>query len=60
MTGLSATSVERNFEGCQAVAQVSNQWGILNEETREHPSVFVCRGPRKPWPVFWNKFRYFG
>ncbi len=31
-----------------------------NEETADHPDIFVCHGPRTSWPEFWNDFRYYG
>jgi hypothetical protein len=47
------------FRACDRAGQVANPYGILNEETRFHPDIFVCRGLRQPWPEFWATFRYF-
>jgi len=41
-------------------AHVWNRYGVLNEETKDHPDIFVCGGPRKSWPEFWKDFRYYG
>ena len=34
--------------------------GMLNEESRDHPDIYVCRGLRESWPEFWSKYRHFG
>ncbi|HEY2124336.1 MAG TPA: glycosyltransferase family 39 protein [Chthoniobacterales bacterium] len=58
--GLSREFLERNFESCEVAGQVSNRYGVLNEETREHPDIFVCRRLRLPWDEFWKAFRHYG
>ncbi len=58
--GLSADDTQRIFQSCELSGHVANSYGIKNEETLDHPDIFVCRGLRKPWPEFWSKFRYFG
>jgi hypothetical protein len=34
--------------------------GVQNEETKDHPDIFVCRGLRGSWPELWSKIRSFG
>jgi hypothetical protein len=58
--GLSRNFLERNFTSCETAAHTWNRFGIANEETIEHPDIFVCRGLRKSWPEFWKHFRYYG
>jgi 4-amino-4-deoxy-L-arabinose transferase-like glycosyltransferase len=58
--GLSQEFVDKHFNSCRLVAHTSNRYGVLNEETRDHPDIFVCGGPRKSWPDFWKDFRYYG
>jgi 4-amino-4-deoxy-L-arabinose transferase-like glycosyltransferase len=58
--GLSRPFVESHFQGCRVAGQTSNPYGIKNEETREHPDIYVCGPPLQPWPAFWKYFRYFG
>ena len=60
VVGLSRTALERYFKTCEVAGQVSNRYGVKNEETQEHPDIFVCRGLRQPWPEFWKQFRRFG
>jgi len=36
---------------------VTNALGVENEESRDHPDIFVCGPPRLPWPEFWTRMR---
>jgi dolichyl-phosphate-mannose-protein mannosyltransferase len=58
--GLSRRFLEKNFASCQLAGHTWNQFGVKNEETEDHPDIFVCRGLRQPWPDFWKDFQYFG
>ncbi|MFZ0478403.1 MAG: glycosyltransferase family 39 protein [Terriglobales bacterium] len=58
--GVSRNYLDRHFIGCEVAGHISNRYGIQNEETQEHPDLFICRGPRQPWPQFWQNFRYYG
>ena len=58
--GLSREFVDEHFNSCRLVAHTWNRYGVLNEETRDHPDIFVCSGLRKSWPEFWKDFRYYG
>jgi len=58
--GLSRKDAEYLFESCVLSGHVSNRYGVKNEETLQHPDIFVCQQPRKTWPEFWAKFRHFG
>ena len=58
--GFSRRFVERSFESCEVAAHTWNRYGIMNEETRAHPEIFVCRRLRQPWSEFWKSIRYFG
>jgi dolichyl-phosphate-mannose-protein mannosyltransferase len=58
--GLSRRFLEKNFASCQLAGHTWNQFGVKNEETEDHPDIFVCRGLRQPWPEFWKDFQYFG
>jgi len=40
-------------------------WGwdsgvTVNEETEDHPDIYVCRGFTQSWPEFWKTFSYYG
>jgi hypothetical protein len=60
VVGFTRGFVEHNFASCQLVAKIWNEFGVVNEETRDHPDIFVCRGLRQSWPNFWKTFQYFG
>ena len=34
--------------------------GVKNEESEDHPDIFVCGPPRVPWPEFWEEYQGFG
>lgn len=52
--GLRRMEMEQIFESCQLAGHSSNHFDIQNEETRDHPEIFICRKLRQPWPEFWN------
>lgn len=60
VVGLSRRFLDRNFSACEVMGHTWNRYGVENEETRDHPDIFVCRGLRQSWPEFWKNFRYFG
>lgn len=52
-----ATSI---FESCHVVAKNSNPYGVLNEESRDHPDILLCRNLKWSWPVYWAHSRRYG
>lgn len=60
VVGLSRKYVESTFESCRLAGHNGNPYGIENEESRDHPDIFVCGRPREPWPEFWNDFQAYG
>jgi hypothetical protein len=58
--GISHGFLERNFSSCEVAGHTPNPYGIKNEETSDHPDIYVCRGLRESWPDFWKDFRYYG
>lgn len=58
--GISRGFLERNFASCQIAGHTPNPYGVENEETRDHPDIYVCRGLRQSWPDFWRDFQYYG
>ena len=58
--GIPKPYLDENFASCQLAAHVWNRYGIINEETRDHPDLYVCRGMKKAWPDFWRDFQYYG
>jgi hypothetical protein len=60
VVGLPRGYVEKTFAHCAVAGHTWNRYGVANEETSEHPDIFVCGPPRQGWPGFWKNFRYFG
>ena len=60
VVGFDREFVERHFESVELVARVTNRYGVANEETTQHPEIFLCRGLRGGWAEFWKTFQRFG
>ncbi len=60
VVGLSRNYVDRMFSSCRLAGHNGNPYGVKNEESQDHPDIFVCGGPRLPWPEFWKQYRSFG
>jgi Dolichyl-phosphate-mannose-protein mannosyltransferase len=58
--GWSQKGADDTFTSCRLAGHNGNSLGIHNEETEDHPDIFVCGAPRLPWPEFWKKFQRFG
>jgi hypothetical protein len=58
--GFSRGKAKQFFESCEVADQVTNRYGVENEETKFHRDIFICRGLRRPWPEFWRDFQSFG
>lgn len=60
VVGLSREYVDRTFRSCHLAGHNGNPYGIQNEESADHPDIFVCGPPQLPWPEFWKSFQSFG
>jgi len=60
VVGLSRNSAERLFTSCRLAGHNGNPYGVHNEESDDHPDIFVCGPPRAPWPEFWKNSLNFG
>jgi len=60
VVGLSKHFLDENFASCQLVAHTWNYYGVENEETRDHPDIFICRDLRRSWPELWQDLHYYG
>lgn len=58
--GLPLSFLQKHFGSCELVGHTRNRYGVKNEETVDHPDIYVCRGLRESWSEFWSDFRYFG
>jgi hypothetical protein len=60
VTGFDLEEGRRLFESCEIVAKNTNPDGVINEESRDHPDILLCRNLRMPWPVYWARSRRYG
>jgi len=57
--GFKKPYLEKMFGSVELADRISNPLGIANEES-EHPEIYICRYPRRPWPEVWPTIRAFG
>ena len=60
LVGFSRESAEWFAKDVEIAGHVTNSYGVRNEETKDHPDIFVCRGFKRSWPEFWKGFQRFG
>ena len=58
--GFKGEELDKIFGRCEAAAQLSNPYGIVNGAIGDRTQVYVCRDIREPWPEFWKGFQYYG
>ena len=58
--GFSREKADRAFTGCRLAGHNGNSEGARNEESQDHPDIFICGSPRQPWPAFWKDYQAFG
>jgi Dolichyl-phosphate-mannose-protein mannosyltransferase len=58
--GLGRAEADMLFTGCRLAGNNGNSLGVKNEESQDHPDIFVCGPPRKPWPEVWREHQNFG
>lgn len=60
LTGFDWDEATRIFESCRVAGKNSNPYGVMNEESRDHPDILVCQSLKWPWPVYWAHSRRYG
>ena len=58
--GLTQQQANSIFTNCRWAAHNGNSEGVHNEESVDHPDIFVCGPPRLPWPELWKEHHDFG
>jgi len=58
--GTSREYADRRYTSCRLAGHNGNSLGVKNEESEDHPDIFVCGPPRLPWPEFWKDYLGFG
>jgi 4-amino-4-deoxy-L-arabinose transferase-like glycosyltransferase len=58
--GSSRERADELFADCRLAGHSGNSWGVINEESQDHPDIFVCGPLRKPWSGLWSHGPEFG
>jgi 4-amino-4-deoxy-L-arabinose transferase-like glycosyltransferase len=58
--GSSRERADELFVDCRLAGHTGDAWGVVNEESRDHPDIFVCGPARKPWSELWSHGPEFG
>jgi 4-amino-4-deoxy-L-arabinose transferase-like glycosyltransferase len=58
--GLTREQADSIFTSCRLVGHNGNSEGIRNEESQDHPDIFLCGPPQLPWPELWKNHQDFG
>jgi len=58
--GLTSSQANSIFTRCRLAGHNGNSEGVRNEESVDHPDIFVCGPPRQPWPQLWQEHKNFG
>jgi hypothetical protein len=60
VAGFDLDEGKKLFDSCVVAAKNTNPFGVVNEESRYHPDILLCRTLRMPWPEYWERHRRFG
>jgi hypothetical protein len=60
VVGWSQDQVDEAFNGCRVAGHNGNSLGVKNEESKDHPDIYLCGGPKDGWPRFWKDHQRFG
>jgi hypothetical protein len=58
--GFSQAQAEKTFTACRWAGHNGNSAGIKNEESEDHPDIFLCGPPKMPWAEFWRTHERYG
>ena len=58
VVGYSQEELVSVFEQCEVAGTITNPYGVEND-LRDPPNIFVCRGLRFPLPEIWDRVRRF-
>ena len=58
--GNSRERVDQLLTHCRVAGHTTNALGVDNEESRDHPDIFVCGPARGPWSELWKRGPSFG
>lgn len=58
--GFNARQALSCFLSCTEAGRITNPYGVKNEESGQHPIIYLCREPRIPWPELWKRLKSYG
>ena len=58
VVGYAQEDLDSVFEQCEVAGTITNPYGVEND-LRDPPNIFVCRGLRFPLPELWNRVKRF-
>jgi 4-amino-4-deoxy-L-arabinose transferase-like glycosyltransferase len=58
--GFSRDRIGTFFATCELAGHTPNPYTIENEETRDHPDIYLCRNPMMDWEEIWRRLQSFG
>ena len=58
VVGYSQGELDSVFERCELAGTITNPYGVEND-LRDPPNIFVCRGLRVPLPELWDRVKRF-
>ena len=60
VVGFRPVTADSFFTGCRIAGHNGNSEGVRNEESVDHPNIYVCGPPHVPWPQLWAEHHDFG
>ena len=60
VVGWTERQLEEAFIACRVAGHNRNTIGVKNEESEDHPDIYVCGPPKQGWVEFWKTHRRFG
>ncbi len=58
--GFGEKRLARFFATCTLAGHLHIPYGVKNEESVDHPDIFVCRNPLESWDRMWPRMHHFG
>lgn len=58
--GFGQPKLARFFGTCTLAGHLHIPYGVKNEESKDHPDLFVCRNPLESWQQMWPRLHGFG
>jgi 4-amino-4-deoxy-L-arabinose transferase-like glycosyltransferase len=59
VVGFERSYANKFFVDCDIAGRVDNRYGVKNEESTHHTSLYICRQPRRPWSEIWQDMQWF-